>query len=317
MTGEREGDQAMGKDNRKFYGYSQYRAPLNYELAGKFFHLIMDDGHDYKLRFLDGETLEWTVNDASRATDGYTCLKGDDTTYFVHVQPQALGGKVNHAWIIDLAQNLATLVVTEEGAIPASARLVRVTPVFGAIKQAGRPLDDRRHSFTDRMVGRHIIWHYSPSFSIQHIYHAPHLYRLPLFDMATFSKRFEDKAGNVTDPEDIARIAKRQAYYERTKELYPFCEEPCFHIRISENMNLFCFCEENETLLDPEQAIGGGGLILLQDIERLTDVGLSYCLGEYYLVSACGEENFDGDPIDQVPSPYDQTRLQTMPCIYR
>jgi hypothetical protein len=307
----------MGKDNRKFYGYSQYKAPYSYELSGQSLHLIMDDGQDYRLRFLDGENLEWAKQGQSGAADRYECMKGDDTTYFVHVQPQAFEGKVNHSWIIDLAQDLATLVVTEEGVIPAAARLVRVTPVFGAIKRAGRPLNSQRHAFTDRMVGRHIIWHYSPGFSIQHIYHAPHLYRLPRFDMAAFSKRFEDEAGRVNDPEDVARIEKRRAYYERTKETYPFCEEPCFHIRISENMNLFCFCEENETMMDPEQAIGGGGLILLQDIERLTDVGLSYCLGEYYMVSAFGEENLSGDPIDKVPSPYDQTRLQTMPCIYR
>ena len=34
----------MGKVNRKFYGLSQYRGPLCYELAGKKFRLVMDDG---------------------------------------------------------------------------------------------------------------------------------------------------------------------------------------------------------------------------------------------------------------------------------
>lgn len=307
----------MSKVNRKFIGFSQFKAPFNYELAGKNFHLVMDDGKAYSLNFVDGETLEWAEIGQNCAWDAYECMKGDDTTYFVHVQPKAYEGKVNHSWIIDLAQNLVTLVITEEGVIPAAARLIRVTPVFGAIKLPGCPLNKNRHSFTDRMVGKHILWHYSPGFAIQHIYHTPFLYRLPKFDMATFRKRFEDKSGNVTDPEDLEKIAKRQAYYDRTKDTYPICEEPSFHIRISDNMNLFCFCEENEVLMDPEQAIGGGGLILLQDIERLTDVGLSYCLGEYYMVTAFGEENEEGDPVDNVASPYDQTKLQTMPCIYQ
>ena len=43
----------MGKVNRKFYGLSQYRGPLCYELAGKKFRLVMDDGRVFGLGFLE------------------------------------------------------------------------------------------------------------------------------------------------------------------------------------------------------------------------------------------------------------------------
>ena len=41
----------MGKVNRKFYGLSQYKGPFCYELAGKRFRLVMDNGADYALSF--------------------------------------------------------------------------------------------------------------------------------------------------------------------------------------------------------------------------------------------------------------------------
>jgi hypothetical protein len=215
--------------------------------------------------FLDGESLQYAKKGEAYIWDSYECMKGDDTTYFVHVQPIQYGGKVNYSWILDTAQNLVTLVITEEGVIPAAERLIRVTPIFGAIKVQGRPLTEKRHSFTDRMVGKHIYWHYNPGFSIQHIYHKPTLYRLPKYDVEGTKKKYEAE----TDPEEKARLAAMLDRFERTKESYPFCEEPCFHITINEALNLFCFVEENETLTDPLKAIGGGGLLLLQDIEPL------------------------------------------------
>ena len=173
----------MGKANPKFKSLSQYKAPFNYELSGKHFHIFLDNGSEYSLHFLDGENLQYAKTGEAYIWDSYECLKGDDTTYFVHVKPHQFEGKVNHSWIIDLAQNLVTLIITEEGMIPASERLIRVTPVFGAIKAQGRQLTEKRHSFSDRMVGRHIYWYYNPGFSIQHIYHKPTLYRLPHYDV--------------------------------------------------------------------------------------------------------------------------------------
>ena len=44
----------------EFEGNSMYRGALCYELAGQTFHLVMEDGHEYLVRFLSGETLMWS-----------------------------------------------------------------------------------------------------------------------------------------------------------------------------------------------------------------------------------------------------------------
>ena len=80
----------MGRPNRKFFSLSQYRAPFNYELANQHFHLVMDNGKEYSLKFLDGENLEWAEKGEAYKWDAYECMKGDDTTYYVHAQPQSL-----------------------------------------------------------------------------------------------------------------------------------------------------------------------------------------------------------------------------------
>ena len=61
----------MGKVNRKFYGLSQYRGPFCYELAGKQFRLVMDDGKSFSLRFSDEKSLQWSGSDMPPRTDGY------------------------------------------------------------------------------------------------------------------------------------------------------------------------------------------------------------------------------------------------------
>ena len=70
----------MGKVNRKFYGLSQYKGPFCYELAGKEFRLVMDNGTAFTLSFLDEKSLGWSENGAPPRKDSYQCLKGDDTT---------------------------------------------------------------------------------------------------------------------------------------------------------------------------------------------------------------------------------------------
>ena len=60
---------------------------------------------------------------------------------------------------------------------------------------------------------------------------------------------------------------------------------------------------------------GGGGILLLQEIDRVTDVGLSFCAGEYYMCTAYGEENEIPDPLDTAESPYDWSVLESMPSI--
>ena len=297
----------------KFDPLLQFRAPYNYELAGKNYHIVMDDGNDYSVCFLDGENLQWSENGGEYIHRRYECLKADANLYFVHIIVSAETGKeVHHSMILDLAQDLVTLVITEEGLLEEADRLVRVTPVFGAIKMPGKELPKIRHHFTDRMVGRRIFWQYSSGFGKLHIYYKPTLYRLPVVDSDSFRRRYAAE----TDPAEKARLKGFVDRFDRTEAVYPFAEEPCFHITINDHFNLFCFCEENETLMDPEKAIGGGGIILLQDLDRLVQNGLGYALGSYNMTTAYGREVFEPDEVESRQAPYDETKLKTIPCIY-
>ena len=67
----------------------------------------------------------------------------------------------------------------------------------------------------------------------------------------------------------------------------------------------------------PDHQAGGGGLLLLQDIERLIESGVGFSLDRYYMVSAYGVGNEDGDPFDALPTPYEEEWkiLTSMPSI--
>lgn len=297
----------------KFDPLLQFRAPYNYELAGKNYHIIMDDGNEYFVNFIDGENLQWAENAGTFVWRKYECLKADADLYFVHVIVSTEKGKeIHHSLILDLAQDLVTLVITEEGLIQGFDRLIKVTPVFGAIKDDGKVLPEKRHFFTDRMTGRRIEWHYSSGFCKLHIYHTPTLYRLPRVDTASFERRYEAE----TDPAEKERLKGFVDRFRRTDATYPFAEEPCFHITINDHFNLFCFCEENETRHDPEHSVGGGGIILLQDLDRMIQNGIGYGLGSYTMTTAYGVEKFEPDEVEFLDAPYDETKLETIPCIY-
>ena len=308
----------MGNINRKFIGLSQYRAPLCHELTGKHFHIVMDEGKEYSLYFLDGENVQIAEKGQSYIWESYEALKADDTTYFVHIMPTAGKGLINHTWVLDTAQRLVTFVLMEEGFDPEYPILIRVTPFFGAIKVPGHELPSIRHHLSRRMVGRHIFWHYNPGFAIQHIYHDAITCRAST-GRADSREAMRGRLKDMLSSDDPAVRAEGEAalrrYSEREK-FYPFYEEECFHIWIKDSLNLFCFVEENMTRRAPNHDYGGGGILLLQNIERVVDYGLSFSAGEYYLCTAYGDENEEGDPLDTVESPYDWSKFHAMPSIY-
>lgn len=309
----------MAKTNPRFFGLSQYRAPFNYELSGRHFHFVLDDGREYSMYFLDGENLQWAAKGQPYQWESYECLKGDETTFFVHFAPAAQQ-MIHYSFIIDTAQRLVTMVTMEEGTSE-YPRLIRVTPYFGAIRVPGRELPANRHSFSDRMAGRHIFWHYNPGFTLQHIYHTPDCIRADSGVDADGKQitpaMLYEKELNSPDPELRREAQEKIDIYARRAEYYPFYEEPSFHIRINERLNLLCFVEEIMISADPEHQNGGGGILLLQDIERVVDYGLCFNRNEYYMVTAYGEENEDKDPLDTKPSPYDWSHLTSMPSVSR
>ena len=308
----------MGKVNPKFIGLSQYEAAFCQELGGQHFHLVMDDGSELSLNFLDGENVQIAEKGQPYVWESYECMKGDDCTYFVHAQPVSGKGLINKSWILDLEQRLVTYVLMEEGYDPEYPRLIRAIPYFGAIKVPGEPLPTIRHHLSARMAGRHIKWHYTPGMNLQHIYYSPIAVRASSGPEQTYEEAMRsrlEKQFASDEPEVVRQAEETFARMMKRQEWYPFYEEPCFHIWISEGMNLFCFIEENMIRRSPSKSDGGGGILLLQDIDRCVDVGLSFNADEFYMVSAFGVENDIEDPLDTAESPYDWSVLTCMPSI--
>lgn len=311
----------MGKVNRRFYGLSQYKGPYCYELAGKGFRLVMDNGSDYALSFSDEKSLQWSEGGKPPRTDEYHCLKGDDTTYLVNVCLPEEDGRVSYNWILDTEQRLVTVDIMERRYDKDLERLVRNTPSFGAIDVPGLPLPAFRHHLSARMVGGHIFWHYNPGHVLQHIYHTPKAIRASTGDGLTPVETQRNRMKYLLEspnPEDRAEAEKSIEAFRQRETYYPIFEEPCFHVWIKENLNLFCFAEEIMCRRSPGHDQGGGGILLLQDIERLLEVGVCFNVRENYMVSAYGDSNEKGDPFDTLPTPYEEEWkiLTSMPSIY-
>ena len=306
-------------DKNQFTGLSQYKIAFNYELAGKHFHLIMDSGEEVSMYFMDGENVQIAEKGQPYVFETYECLKGDDATYLVHIQPVSGKGLINKTYVLDTAQNLVTLVLMEEAFDPEHPRLIRTTPFFGAIKAPGRKLPTIRHHLSKRMVGKHIVWHYNDGMALQHIYYSPTVVRASPGPGLTQEDMLQNRFGEDLASDDPERRARAEAgirEFKERNEWYPFYEEECFHVWISERLNLFCFVEENMTMRSPGFKSGGGGILLLQDIERCVDVGVSFSAGEYYMCTAFGEENNIEDPLDSAESPFDWTDLKCMPSVH-
>ncbi len=311
----------MGKVNRKFPGLSQYKAPFCYELAGKSFRLVMDDGRVFALRFLDEKRLEWAEDDRPLRVDEYQCLKGDDTTYLVNIRLPEDEGKFAYNWVLDTEQRLVTLDIMEWYYEKDLDHLIRNTPSFGAIDVPGLPHPAIRHHLSTRMVGGHIFWHYNPGHVLQHIYHSPRAIRASTGDGLTPLETQRNRMKYLLEspnPEDRAEAEKSIEAFRQRETYYPLFEEPCFHVWIKENLNLFCFVEEIMCRRSPNHDQGGGGLLLLQDIERLLEVGVSFSANGSNMVSAYGDSNENGDPFDTLPTPYAEEwkNLTSMPSIY-
>ncbi len=311
----------MGKVNRKFPGLSQYKSPYCYELAGKRFRLVMDDGREFALCFLDEKRLQWSERDRPERTDDYRCLKGDDTTYLVSVRLPEEDGRFAYNWVLDTEQRLVTLDVMEWHYEKDLDRLIRNTPYFGAIDVPGLPLPAIRHHLSARMAGKHIFWHYNPGHVLQHIYHSPRAIRASTGDGLTPLETQRNRMKYLLEspnPEDRAEAERSIEAFRQREAFYPIFEEPCFHVWIKENLNLFCFVEEIMCRRSPAHDQGGGGLLLLQDIERLLEVGVSFSEHGADMVSAYGDSNEDGDPFDTLPTPYgeDWKTLTSMPSIH-
>lgn len=264
----------------KFEGLSQYRGPLVYELSGKSFYLIMDNGVEGVINFVSGENLYWAPLGASAVSERYECLKADEDTYLVNLEVTDASPRTGITLVLDLEQDLVTAVIAQSGTSKRYPNLVTNQIIFGAIKRDGRPLPVKRHGYTSDLVGKRIHWAYNPDMALTHVY----------FDANYI--RVGDGPADDTSP--IAVEMRENPYDER-----------CHYIKIKKNIYLLSFLEDNLTF----RGRTGNNMLILMNAARLHDVGRSFGLGltgapENYMFAAIGSwEESDGD-VESRPSKY-------------
>ncbi len=232
---------------KQFEGMSQFRPPLCYELVGRKFDLVMDDGYDYTLEFLDREKLSWTKVGYESYTLKYDCLKGDEDTYFVNLEKLKDANHTVYTYILDLEQSLVTWVTARMFVHPDIPKLPYTHFEFGAIRKADGTVPTIRHGYTAEMVGTAIEWNYG-TFKVVHVYSSERYHRADLNKMRQWRKLPEGAPMRV--PED-----------------------PSDYVKIKDGLYVFSLIEERGARSERKK---GNNLLFLMNLNRMYDVGRSY-----------------------------------------
>jgi len=248
-------------DLRKYNSYGarnigQYSQPQNYELEGKEFEFLMDDGYEYTLRFIDKATLEWCIKgEQPRKAVDYLCNKGDETTYLVSYELVNTEKRANHTWAIDLENRLVTRVLSVVGENPKFEYLITPKYEFGAIKHEGAEVKSYpRHGFTSDLVGNIVQWRYGSEMETVHVYYCTDFYRI------TYPS---EKAASQEFNETLAKL--------------PSSDEPTAYIKIKDGMYLFSLTEANaEKVLKGEFTFRSNTMVFLQNYKRVFLIGRAF-----------------------------------------
>ena len=232
----------------------QYAPPLCFELAGKQFCLIMDDGYDFDLHFIDGHTLTWSREGSEPKKEQYLCAKGDNTTYLVSYELAEAKKRTNYTWVLDLENGLVTRVYAVIGKHPRFEYLITPAYEFGAIKTEDAEVGVYpRHGFTDDLTGNFVQWNYGGMETV-HVYYCSNFYR-------------------ITYPPE--RAASR-VFNEALAKL-PSSDEPTAYIKIKEGLYLFSLTESNmEKIVGGATRFRSNTMAFLQNYKRMYLVGRTF-----------------------------------------
>ena len=232
---------------------AQFAPPVNLELIGQTFDFIMDDGMDYRLRFISKTEVEWSIDDgAPKIAKDYLCSKADDTTYLVSYE---LGGtpRANHTFIIDLEGWLVTRIFSQVGENKRFPYLITPRYEFGAIVREGFDLPFVRHGYTSDMIGNIVQWNYGAMETV-HVYHCANYYRI------TYPPEQE---GSRVFNEALAKL--------------PSSDEPTAYIKIKEGVYLFSLTEANmERVIGSAMSFRSNSMCFIQDYRVMRLIGRAF-----------------------------------------
>ncbi len=232
-------------------GLSQYREPLNFELAGRVFRLVLDQTDPCVVEFLTGNTLRWTVGGAEGVEAPYECAKGAPGVYFINFEFATGKPRTNIVLVLDVDERLVTMVKTIGDYDEKYPYLVDSQNFFGAVDVPGFPLPAKRHRYTTDLVGKRIQWRYGPHLGITHVYFSADYHRLT-FPAGPLS--------GVPESEWLDML-RREPYDEKADQ-----------ITIKDGLYLFSCMEQNKA----KRGQTGNSMVFLIDTRRVHDVGRSF-----------------------------------------
>lgn len=268
-------------------GRRRYVALPDKGIAGKVYHLLMDDYNEYVVHFIADDRLLLARQGEPFASYACQCLHCDEQVWFVCF----VRDRECVTLLLDEAQSLVTAIYAFAAAKKPLLAQHRI--LFGAIKPFNGEAPFRRHGFTDELAGSKITWHYSPYVNITHCYVNESYMRNSLAEMKPLPA--DAPAEAVFDAEDRVR---------RWSGI--FFEELAQYIRINPHLYVVILGEANRNRMDPVQ--GGGDMVLAINTRRMRDYGRGFHTGFgtpfFGLISAGGSWYDMPDPMDTAESPY-------------
>ena len=237
---------------------SVFRPPLVYELTGRRFTLVFDDGYDRNLVFKDRKTLSFGT-EGEEKDYAYECLKSADRCYFVNFEDPDLRPRLGITLVLDLMQDLVTMVLAHMYVNPKIPGMPSSDYVFGGILREDGTVPTIRHGFTTDLVGTSISWNYG-RFDIAHVYATEHYYRVS-FSARGLARAYRGRpelrqggmGGRTPTPQDIY-------------------EDFLTPIKIRDRIYLVDLLET----VKARQQGHGNSILVLMNLEEMHDIGRSF-----------------------------------------
>ncbi len=275
-------------------GLHHYIYPPTTEVEGMYLDFFLDGFGPLHICFQGNVRLLWEDNHGSTERSCST-IKVDDDTYLTLVpffdhQPTTL-----FSIIWSLCDASVTMICSTIGENLQYPRLVRSVPYFGTRTNTDTGLASYKPGFTEKLVGKRILWQYTPLDTVLHIFPSKSRQRL-------------GQNHYILSPDATPQARKSYDDHVKARIYYPFYEEPAFYLQLSENLFLYSVIEENSYRLVPG-SLGGGELLVVLDIRRECYAGRTFGLDpngkpQFDQVGAPGMFTTIKDETDRYPCPY-------------
>jgi hypothetical protein len=217
-------------------GLAYYRESFSTKLVGRTLTCRYQNGVQFRFRFTDVHTLEWSENGGEAHEEYYEALDSSaENLVCVHFFRRHVLPYEGACVVFDMDTGYTTWVAMPIGNSE-NDKDVEPFPHFGEIEGIGNRMGEA-HRFSNEFVGTVIDWKYDDSFSIRHAYITPTL---------------------TISPETPNDKVDYEGFINRT-----FLR--AFHVKIRDQVLLTSFVEK-----------GGCAAVLLIDLKQVHDVGCFY-----------------------------------------